>query len=182
MVSRNRQPQAAIGAAVVALVLWLIWTRLRPTPPEQPSASTPRAKSSSTTSTTSTTSASDPDLLAALTSGPTEAVTDLETGTDDQPGVFTLWIGDNLVYYGRGNGVAGRARRVATQPGAPLQRRLAAQHPKLWSARNESSDQKRASELIKDRGRVRIARFESGDEAEQALGTVSDQLAAFIAD
>ena len=177
----KRQPQAAIGAAVVALVLWLIWTRLRPTP-EQPSASTPRAKSSSTTSTAPTTSATDPDLLATLTSGSTEAVIDLEAGSDDQPGVFTLWIGDNLVYYGRGSGVAGRARRVANQPGAPLQRRLAAQHPKLWSDRNESSDQKRASELIKDRGRVRIARFESGGEAEQALDTVTDQLDELLGD
>ncbi|MFP3908112.1 MAG: hypothetical protein ACLFRV_07995 [Acidimicrobiales bacterium] len=170
MVSTKRQPQAAIGAAVVALVLWIIWTRFRPTPRPESGSATP------------TMSPSDPALLAALTSGRTEAVTDLEAGTDDQPGMFTLWIGDNLVYYGRGSGVAGRVRRVTNQPGAPLQRRLAAQHPKLWSARNESSDQKRASEIIKDRGRVRIARFQSSDEAEQALDTVSDELDALIGD
>lgn len=170
MVSTKRQPQAAIGAAVVALVLWIIWTRFRPTPRPASDPATP------------TQPPSDPDLFAVLTTGPTEAVTDLGTGTDDQPGVFTLWIGDNLVYYGRGSGVAGRARRVANQPGAPLQRRLAAQHPKLWSAGDESSDQKRASEIIKDRGRVRIARFESGNKAEEALDTVSDQLDALIGD
>lgn len=96
--------------------------------------------------------------------------------------MFTLWIGDNLVYYGRGSGVAGRARRVVNQPGGPLQRRIEAQHPKLWSARTESADQKRASEILKDRGRVRIARFGSGDEAEQALDAAVARLDDLIGD
>ncbi len=179
MVARNRQPQAAVAAAVVAILLWLIWTRLRPTPPAQSSGSTSPSASRSATATTSPT---DPELLATLTSGATESVGDLRAGSDDTPGVFTLWIDDNLVYYGRGSGVAGRARRVANQPGGPLQRRVAAQHPTLWSASTESSDQKRASQIIKDRGRVRLARFESSDEAEKALDAVSGQLDELVGD
>lgn len=122
-----------------------------------------------------------------LTHGPSVAIGDLEAGTGDAAGVFTLWVGDDLVYYGRAShsneakpsnrkqadGVRGRVRVVARQPGAPLQRRLAACAPELWASVAEDSDRKRASRILLDHGTVR---FDSGDEAEEALASIRDEL------
>ena len=125
-----------------------------------------------------------------LTNGPDASLEGLPTGTGDSAGIFTIWYRDELVEFGlatdtaetkpsnfrQADGVRGRVRGLTRQPGRPLQRRLQALFLEDWAASGEQSDQKRAAELLRSRGRCRIVRFESGDAAHAALQALEDRL------
>ena len=122
------------------------------------------------------------DLFDRLVNGPDEAIGALPTSTGDVAGVFTIWYQGELVHFGRAtdtadtkktndaqaDGVRGRVKSVARQPGPPLQRRLQRRFPADWAAATGTNDQKRASDLLQTRGRCRIVRCDSTDEAHAA--------------
>lgn len=133
-------------------------------------------------------------MLTELTEGTSTALSALPTSTGDTAGVFTIWYRDALVAYGyatstaetkpsnaaQADGVRGRVKQgIARQPGAPLQRRLHKHFPQDWQA-TSGGDKARARELLRDRGRCRIVRFETGAEAQEALDQLRPELETLL--
>jgi hypothetical protein len=129
-----------------------------------------------------------------LTAGPDTAIKNLPSSTGDSAGIFTIWYRGRLVAYGRAgdtketkpsnyrqaDGVRGRIRGVLRQPGRPLQRRLHERFPEDWASAGGLTDEKRATNLLRVRGRCRIVRFESGEAARVALEVLDGELARLL--
>ncbi len=134
------------------------------------------------------------EWMTQLTAGPDTALKDLPSSTGDSAGIFTIWYRGRLVAYGcagdttetkpsnfrQADGVRGRIRGVLRQPGRPLQRRLHERFPEDWALAGGPTDEKRAANLLRLRGRCRIVRFESGEDARVALEFLDRQLAGLL--
>lgn len=133
------------------------------------------------------------ELLKQLTEGTSTALSALPTSTGDTAGVFTIWYRDAVVAFGyatstdetkpsnaaQADGARGRVKGLTRQPGAPLQRRLHRHFPQDWQA-VFGADQARARELLRERGRCRIVRFDTGAEAQEALEHLRPELETLL--